>query len=255
MKKLTRSSHLIRLETPAVTINNLCFSYQSKKNTLTDINLKIGTGETVGLIGANGAGKTTLFLSICGILSSTYGEIKLFDRALQSGTFNPEIGLVFQNPDDQLFCPTVKDDIAFGPENMGISPEEVEKRISTALSLTGISHLIDRVPHHLSGGEKCMVAIASVLAMLPQIILYDEPSANLDLRARRRLIKFLQNSDETTIISSHDLELILEVCDRVILLNQGRIVSDGIPKVIMSDRVLMEANGLEVPHSLTHHHQ
>ena len=255
MKELTRSTHLIRLETPAVTIKNLCFGYQNKQNTLTDINLKINLRETVGLIGANGAGKTTLFLSICGILSPTFGEIRLFDRLVQAGTFNPEIGLVFQNPDDQLFCPTVRDDIAFGPENLGISSEEIEERVRTALSLTGISHLIDRVPHHLSGGEKCMVAIASVLAMLPQIILYDEPSANLDLQARRRLIKFLQNSEETAIISSHDLELILEVCDRVILLNQGRIVADGIPQTIMSDRVLMEANGLEVPHSLTHHHQ
>ncbi|MDJ0635489.1 MAG: ABC transporter ATP-binding protein [Xenococcaceae cyanobacterium MO_188.B29] len=254
MKELTRSSHLLKLEKPAVTISNLCFAYTDSKNTLTDINLQICAGENVGLIGANGAGKTTLFLSICGILSPTYGNIKLFDRLVQYGTFNPEIGLVFQNPDDQLFCPTVKDDIAFGPENIGLSSEEIDNRVNEALSLTGVSHLIDRVPHHLSGGEKCMVAIASVLAMNPQIILYDEPSANLDLQARRRLIKFLQTSPETTIISSHDLEMLLEVCDRLILLNQGRIIADGIPQEIMSDRILMESNGLEVPHSLTHHH-
>ena len=253
MKELTRSSHLLRLEKPAVTISNLCFAYTDNKNTLTDINLQICAGENVGLIGANGAGKTTLFLSVCGILSPTYGYIKLFDRAVQSGTFNPEIGLVFQNPDDQLFCPTVKDDIAFGPENIGLSSAEIDNRVNEALSLTGVSHLIDRVPHQLSGGEKCMVAIASVLAMNPQIILYDEPSANLDLQARRRLIKFLQTSPETTIISSHDLEMLLEVCDRLILLNQGRIIADGIPQEIMSDRILMESNGLEVPHSLTHH--
>ena len=254
MKELTRSSRLIKLETPAITISNLCFAYTENKSTLTDINLQISAGESVGLIGANGAGKTTLFLSICGILSPTYGEIKLFDRLVESGTFNPEIGLVFQNPDDQLFCPTVRDDIAFGPENMGLSPEEINNRVNEALSLTGVSHLVNRVPHQLSGGEKCMVAIASVLAMHPQIILYDEPSANLDLQARRRLINFLQASDETTIISAHDLELILEVCDRVILINQGRIIADGIPQEIMSDRILMEANGLEVPHSLTHYH-
>ncbi len=153
-----------------------------------------------------------------------------------------------------MFCPTVKDDIAFGPENMGLSPEEIAERVDTALSLTGVSHLKDRVPHHLSGGEKCMVAIASVLAMQPQIILYDEPSANLDLKARRRLIRFLKASPETIILSSHDLELVLEVCDRVILLNQGRVMADGIPQEIMSDRILMESNNLEVPHSLTHHH-
>ena len=254
MKELTRSSHLLKLEKPAVTISNLCFAYPDSNNTLTDINLQICAGENVGLIGANGAGKTTLFLSICGILSPTYGDIKLFDRPVQSGTFNPEIGLVFQNPDDQLFCPTVKDDIAFGPENIGLASAEIDNRVNEALALTGVSHLIDRVPHHLSGGEKCMVAIASVLAMNPQIILYDEPSANLDLQARRRLIKFLQTSPETTIISSHDLEMLLEVCDRLILLNQGRIIADGIPQEIMSDRILMESNGLEVPHSLTHHH-
>ena len=254
MKELTRSSRLIKLETPAITISNLCFAYTENKNTLTDINIQIALGESVGLIGANGAGKTTLFLSICGILSPTYGEIKLFDRPVQSGTFNPDIGLVFQNPDDQLFCPTVKEDIAFGPENMGLTPEVISDRVDEALSLTGVSHLIDRIPHQLSGGEKCMVAIASVLAMHPQIILYDEPSANLDLRARRRLIKFLQTSKETNIVSAHDLELIIEVCDRVIVLNQGRIIADGIPTEVMSNRSLMEANGLEVPHSLTHYH-
>ena len=255
MKELTRSLNLIGLQTTAVSISNLGFAYTHNQSTLTDINVQIASGETVGLIGANGAGKTTLFLTICGILTPTYGEIKLFEKLVEPGIFNPDIGLVFQNPDDQLLCPTVRDDIAFGPENMGLSAEEIDKRVDTALSLTGIPHLVDRIPHHLSGGEKCMVAIASVLAMLPQIILYDEPSANLDLQARRRLIKFLQNSPETTIISSHDLEMLLEVCDRVILLNQGRVVADGIPQRIMSDRILMQSNGLEVPHSLTHHHQ
>lgn len=254
MKELTRSLNLIGLQTTAVSISNLGFAYTDHKSTLTDINLQIASGETVGLIGANGAGKTTLFLTICGILTPTYGEIKLFEKLVEPGIFNPDIGLVFQNPDDQLLCPTVRDDIAFGPENMGLSVEEIDKRVDTALSLTGIPHLRDRIPHHLSGGEKCMVAIAAVLAMLPQIILYDEPSANLDLQARRRLIKFLQNSPETTIISSHDLEMLLEVCDRVILLNQGRVVADGNPQRIMSDRNLMESNGLEVPHSLTHYH-
>ena len=254
MKDLVKTANLLSLQTKAISLKNLCFSYGQERGILTDINLDIAAGETVGLIGANGAGKTTLFLTVCGILTPTYGEVKLFDRTIKPGEFNPEIGLVFQNPDDQLFCPTVRDDIAFGLENIGLSPEEVAKRIDAALSLTGVTHLADRISHHLSGGEKCMVAIAAVLAMLPQIVLYDEPSANLDLKARRRLIRFLQTSHETTIVSSHDLELILEVCDRVILLNQGRIVADGIPQVIMSDRKLMEANGLEVPHSLTHSH-
>lgn len=254
MTNLVDAVEQLSTKTKAIYINNLCFNYERERAILTDINLEIASGETVGLIGANGAGKTSLFLAICGILKPTYGEIKLFERQIQTGEFNPEIGLVFQNPNDQLFCPTVRDDVAFGLENLELSPEEIEARISAALSLTGVSHLADRISHQLSGGEKCMVAIAAVLAMLPQIVLYDEPSANLDLRARRRLIQFLKSSHETTIISSHDLELIIEVCDRVIVLNQGRVVADGIPQKIMSNSNLMEANGLEVPHSLTHYH-
>ncbi|MBE9167679.1 ABC transporter ATP-binding protein [Pleurocapsales cyanobacterium LEGE 06147] len=253
MKEIIRSAQLVTIKTAAITISNLGFAYAQNRSTLTEINLRISSGGKVGLIGANGAGKTTLFLTICGVLSPTSGEIKLFDKLVQPGKFYSEIGLVFQNPEDQLFCPTVRDDVAFGPENMGLSPREIDNRVDRALSLTGVSHLADRVPYQLSGGEKSMVAIASVIAMEPQIILYDEPSANLDLQARRRLIQFLQASQETIMISSHDLELILEVCDRVILLSGGQIVADGIPKNIMSDRLLMEANGLEVPHSLTHH--
>ena len=255
MNDLVKTANQLSLKTKAISLSNLCFSYGQDRAILTDINLEIIAGETVGLIGANGSGKTSLFLTICGIFNPTYGEVKLFDRPIKAGQFNPEIGLVFQNPDDQLFCPTVRDDIAFGLENMELSPEEVETRIDAALSLTGVTHLAERISHQLSGGEKCMVAIAAVLAMLPQIVLYDEPSANLDLRARRRLIKFLQASHETIVISSHDLELIIEVCDRVIVLNQGRIVADGIPQEIMSNTSLMEVNGLEVPHSLTHHHE
>lgn len=255
MNDLVKTANLVSLKTKALALKNLCFSYGQERAILTDINLEIAGGETVGLIGANGSGKTSLFLTICGILNPTYGEIKLFNRLIQPGQFNPEIGLVFQNPADQLFCPTVRDDIAFGLENINLSPEEVETRINEALSLTGVTHLADRISHQLSGGEKCMVAIAAVLAMLPQIVLYDEPSANLDLKARRRLIKFLQSSHETIVVSSHDLELIIEVCDRVIMLNQGRVVADGIPRVIMKDKQLMESNGLEVPHSLTHSHQ
>lgn len=255
MNDLVKTANLVSLKTKAISLSNLCFSYGQERAILTDINLEIAAGETVGLIGANGSGKTSLFLTICGILNPTYGEIKLFDRSIQPGEFNPEIGLVFQNPADQLFCPTVRDDIAFGLENIDLSPEEVETRINTALSLTGVNHLAERISHQLSGGEKCMVAIAAVLAMLPQIVLYDEPSANLDLKARRRLIKFLQSSHETIIVSSHDLELILEVCDRVVMLNQGRIVADGMPREIMKDKQLMESNGLEVPHSLTHSHE
>ena len=234
----------------AIAINNLSFSYFDRPPIINDLNLEIFAGEKVGLIGPNGAGKTTLFLLICGILSATNGEIHVCERPIQTGKFNPEIGLVFQNPNDQLFCPTVRDDVAFGPENMGLATEEVNRRVKMALALTGVSHLIDRTPHQLSGGEKCMVAIASVIAMAPKIVLYDEPSANLDLQARRRLIDFLQSAKETIFVSSHDFELILEVCDRVILLDRTRIIADGIPRKIMSNKQLMQAHSLEIPHSL-----
>ncbi|MCT7974996.1 energy-coupling factor ABC transporter ATP-binding protein [Laspinema olomoucense] len=237
----------------AIAIDELCFSYPDKADVLQNISLRIHPGDRVGLIGSNGAGKTSLFLSICGILKPISGQISLFNRPVVPGEFYPEIGLVFQNPNDQLFSASVWDDVAFGPQNMGLSGSELSDRVRTALDLTGVRDLETRPPHHLSGGQKRMVAIATVLAMQPQIILYDEPSANLDLRARRRLIHFLQTSQETLLISSHDLELILEVCDRVILMDEGRIITTGSPDVVMADAPLMEAHGLEKPHSLLRH--
>ncbi len=236
--------------TIAIKVSQLGFSYPNQLEVLQDINLTINSGERVGLIGPNGAGKSTLFLSICGILKPTAGEILLFGKPVVMGEFRPEIGLVFQNPNDQLFCPSVWDDVAFGPENMGLSETEIEHQVQEALAVTGIQKLAERVPHHLSGGEKCMVAIAGVLAMRPKLILYDEPSANLDMRSRRRLINFLQTSQETRLISSHDLELIIEVCDRVLLLDQGKLFADGNPREVMKDKRLMEAHGLEQPLSL-----
>lgn len=241
-------SYTLIKNTP-LTINNLCFSYE-KNRILEGVNLNLLEGEKVGLIGSNGAGKTTLFLLVCGLLSPQSGEIYLFDQKVEIGNFYPEIGVIFQNPDDQLFCPTVRDDICFGLENLGLESEEVQIRLQEVIELTKISHLLDCIPYQLSGGEKCMVAIASVLAMRPRLLLYDEPSANLDLKARRRLINFLKTSQQTIWISSHDLELILEVCDRLLLLNQGHIIADGSPQEILSNRELMENNQLEVPYSL-----
>ncbi len=234
----------------AIAIENLSFSYFDSLPIIQNLDLEIFAGEKVGIIGPNGAGKTTLFLLICGILLPTNGIIKLFNKQVNIGQFNPEIGLIFQNPNDQLFSATVRDDVAFGPENMGLEKAEIDRRVKIALSSTGVFHLIDRIPHQLSGGEKCMVAIASVIAMQPKIILYDEPSANLDLQARRRLIEFLQSEKETILVSSHDLELILEVCDRVILLDRTTIIANGIPSEIMSNKQLMQDHSLEVPYSL-----
>lgn len=237
----------------AIATQSLSFSYPDQPDILCNISLHIGDGERVGIIGHNGCGKTTLFMLLCGVLKPKNGSIELFGQPLKQGQFRPEVGLLFQDPDDQLFSASVWDDIAFGPQNMGLDPGEVEARINHAVDMTGIEHLLNRLPHHLSGGEKQMVAIAGLLAMTPRVILYDEPTANLDLRTRRRLIRFLQASSETMLISAHDLEFILEVCDRVILIDDGRIIADGTPKAIMGNQELMEAHGLEKPHSLIPH--
>lgn len=241
------------MQQPALVVSDLSFSYPDKPDVLREVSLEILPGERVGLIGPNGAGKTTFFLAICGVLKQSAGEIVLFGEPMRHGDFLPEIGMVFQNPDDQLFCPSVRDDIAFGPQNLGLSKEEVAARVTESLTTTGALELADRPPHHLSGGEKRMVSIAGVLAMRPRMVVYDEPSANLDSRSRRRLIRFLQASKETIFIASHDLELVLEVCDRVILMDEGRIVVNGNPREVMCDVVLMEAHGLERPHSLAPH--
>jgi len=237
----------------AIATQGLSFSYPDQPDVLCGLDLTVHEGERLGIIGHNGCGKTTLFMLLCGVLTPTAGAIALFEEPLKPGQFRPEVGLLFQDPDDQLFSASVRDDIAFGPQNMGLPPAEVNARVAQAADMTGITHLLDRLPHHLSGGEKQMVAIAGLLAMTPSIILYDEPTASLDLRTRRRLIRFLQNSTETVLISSHDLEFVLEVCDRVILIDDGHIIADGDPRAIMGDQALMEAHGLEKPHSLIPH--
>ncbi|MEM7798977.1 MAG: ABC transporter ATP-binding protein [Chloroflexota bacterium] len=238
----------------ALKIDNLNFSYPDHA-VLNDVSLSIEDGERVGIIGPNGAGKTTLFHSICGVLKPNDGTIQLYDQVVKAGKFHPAVGLVFQYPDDQIFSPTVYDDIAFGPRNMGLSDEEIAVRVEDAMGLTGISDLAERPPHHLSGGQKRMVAIAGIQAMRPKVIIYDEPSANLDIRSRRRLINFIKASHETVLLSSHDLEMVVEICNRIILIDEGVIIADGETRSIMGDQKLMEMHGLEKPHSLYLHVQ
>ena len=237
----------------ALEVSELRFSYPDMPDVLRGVSIAVRPGEKVGLIGPNGSGKTTFFLQVCGVLKPSSGQVLMFGRPVINGSFRPEVGLVFQNPDDQLFCPSVHDDVAFGPRNMGLSKEEVDCRVSDALRTVGHLDLAERPSHHLSEGEKRMVSIAGVLAMQPRLVLYDEPSANLDIRSRRKLITLLEASAETTLIASHDLELILEVCSRVLLMDEGRIVADGHPAAIMADDSLMEAHGQEKPHSLVPH--
>lgn len=234
----------------ALAIEALSFSYPDKPEVLREIDLQVKAGDRVGLIGHNGCGKTTLFMTICGVLAPTKGEICVFGRSTIPGQFYPEVGFLFQDPSDQLFSASARDDIAFAPQNMGLPAEEIDRRVRDAIALCGIEALTERPPHHLSGGEKQMVAIAGILAMRPRIVLYDEPTASLDLRARRRLIQFLQQSEETLLIASHDLEFILEVCDRVVVMEAGQIAVEGLAKEIMGDRKLMETYGLETPYSL-----
>lgn len=236
-----------------LTISGLYFSYPDGTMALEDVSLEVTRGERVGLIGPNGAGKTTLFLAICGVLGPSAGQIVVLGKPVANRDFRPDVGLVFQNPDDQLFCPSVWDDVAFGLRNMGLLKDEVEARAAEALSIVDCVELAARPVHHLSEGEKRMVSIAGVLAMQPRLVIYDEPNANLDIRSRRRVIRLLQASKETMLIASHDLELILEVCDRVVLIDRGHIIADGNPREIMGDDKLMEAHGQEKPHSLVPH--
>ncbi|RZM81875.1 energy-coupling factor ABC transporter ATP-binding protein [Leptolyngbya iicbica] len=237
----------------AIALQDLAFSYPDNPDILCGLTVDIREGERVGLIGHNGCGKTTLFMLLCGLLAPQSGTIHLFDRPVEPNQFRPELGFLFQDPEDQLFSPSVRDDIAFGPLNLGLSEAEVHERVEAALELTGIQFLANRPPHHLSGGEKQMVAIAGLMAMCPRVLLYDEPTASLDMRTRRRLIQFLQRSDETLLLASHDLEFLLEVCDRVLLIDEGRLIADGNPVDIMGDQALMEKHGLEKPHSLMPH--
>ncbi|MFC1950959.1 energy-coupling factor ABC transporter ATP-binding protein [Chloroflexota bacterium] len=238
---------------PVLVASELSFSYPDRPDVLSKFNIEINPGEKVGLVGPNGSGKTTFFLLVCGVLKPAEGDILLFNNTVRSGEFCPDVGLVFQNSDDQLFSPSVWEDVAFGPQNMGLSAEEIEKRVKTALEATGCIALSERPVHHLSQGEKRMVAIAGVLSMHPRLLIYDEPSANLDIRSRRRLIKMLQESEHATLVASHDLEMVLEICHRVVLIDQGNIVADGKPDDIFSNEELMEAHGQERPHSLIPH--
>jgi len=234
-------------------VSGLSFRYSDQLTVLQGVDFTAAAGERVGIIGPNGAGKTTLFMLVCGLLKPAAGGIHVLGKPVVPGNFRPEIGMVFQNPDAQLFCPSVMEDVAFGPRNLGLSGDEVNARVRSALEVVGIGDLGQRPPHNLSGGEKRLVAIAGVLAMRPKLVIYDEPTSNLDIRYRRRVIRLIQSSRDTMLIASHDLEFILEVCHRVILLDNGCVVADGNPREIMRDHELMEAHGLETPHSLIPH--
>ncbi|MFU8823587.1 energy-coupling factor ABC transporter ATP-binding protein [Yoonia sp.] len=219
---------------------------------LHDVSLQMAAGERVGLIGPNGAGKTSLMLCLTGVVRPTDGTVQMDGSTLSPGGFHRDMGFVFQQADDQLFSPTVAEDVAFGARNLGLTGKALEAAVNAAMDRVGITPLADRPVHHLSGGEKRLACLAGVLVMEPRLLLLDEPSAALDLRNRRRLIELLRSMDQAMLIASHDLELVLELCPRVILIDDGHIMAGGPARDILGDAGLMARHGQEVPHSLTH---
>lgn len=235
---------------PAISLRGLCSGHSSQAY-LRGIDWHVQPGQRVGLVGPNGAGKTTLFLTLAGVIPPRAGEALVGGQDLCSQQGRRKVpgvlGLVMQDPDDQLLEPSVWDDIALGPTCQGLSPEEVKSRVESALAVTGLESHADRVPQKLSVGEKKRVALAGVLARRPGIILLDEPTAGLDPRGRRELIRLLKDLDATLVIATHDLELVLEICQETAVLDTGRLVASGPPGKLLADPVLMETHGLEVP--------
>jgi cobalt/nickel transport system ATP-binding protein len=240
-----------------VDFRDVRYHYPDGTAALNGVTFRITHGESVGIVGANGAGKSTLLLHMNGYLMPSSGTVTIGDVLLQKGTakeIRRRVGVVFQNPDDQLFMPTVFDDVAFGPLNLGLDEASVRERVDQALRQVNGLALKDKPPHHLSGGQKSAVAIASVIAMEPDILVMDEPAANLDPKARRSLISLLKSFSHTKIVASHDLDLILDVCDRCIVIRDGVVAADGTAEEVLSDKCLLEENNLELPLSLQRHH-
>ncbi|MDH4128911.1 MAG: energy-coupling factor ABC transporter ATP-binding protein [Spirochaetota bacterium] len=234
----------------ALEINNLTFSYPDKEKVINNISFELNIKDSLAIIGPNGAGKTTLFYLISGILKPFGGSIISLNKAVKYKEFNRNIGFVFQNPDDQLFSSTVYDDIAFGLINIGYSNDDIDKKVNNILNRLSYRNLIDRPSQHLSAGEKRMISLAAVIAIEPEILILDEPTSHLDMRSRRMLIQFLKETHITKIIASHDLEFLLELCDKTLLLDEGSIIKYDNTNEIMTNEKLMTEHGLEVPHSI-----
>ena len=236
-----------------IDFKDIFFRYPDGTEALKGVSFRITHGESVGLVGANGAGKSTLLLQMNGYMLPSSGVINIGGVELTKNTrqdIRKKVGVVFQNPDDQLFMPTVFDDVAFCPLNLGMSNERVTDRVNSALQTIGCLDLAAKPPHHLSADKKRAVSIATVLAMEPDILAMDEPSSNLDPKSRRDLIGLLQEFKHTKIIASHDLDLILEVCERCLVIKNGMIVADGCVSDILTNQLLLEENHLELPLSL-----
>jgi len=240
---------------PVIVIEDVTYRYPDGTEALRGVSLAVERGQCLGLIGPNGAGKSTLLLHLNGILRGD-GAVRVDGLEVAKknlGEVRRRVGVIFQDSDDQLFMPTVFDDVAFGPLNMGLAEDEVRRRVTRALRVVGKEGFEERAPYHLSGGEKRAVAIATVLAMDPRVLVMDEPTSSLDHRSRRALIELLKGLDITKIITTHDLELVLELCDRCVLMNEGRVQADGPAREILGDAELLGRYGMEVPHSMVPH--
>ncbi len=233
-----------------IEFRQVSFSYEADRPVLSDLSFRIREGESVGLIGANGAGKSTVMKVLLGLVPCVQGEVLVDGLRVGKDTLaevRRRLGFVLQDPDDQMFMPTVSEDLMFGPMNYGLSREEAEKRADEALERLGQKELKHRYNHRISGGEKRMAAIAVILAMDPAVILMDEPTASLDPCNRRAVIRAIGQLLQTKIVTSHDLDMILETCDRVLLLSDGALAADGPAEEILRDRELLEAHRLELP--------
>ncbi len=235
---------------PALEVTGLAFAYPGGTQALFGVDLSIGRGERVALLGPNGAGKTTLVLHLNGVHDAQAGWVRVGGLPVVKEHLREirrRVGIVFQDPDDQLFMPTVRDDVAFGPANLGLRGDELDERVSEALAAVGMEDVTDRAPHHLSFGQRRRVAVATVLAMRPEILVLDEPSSNLDPAGRRELADILLSLGITMFMVTHDLPYALQLCPRSLVMNEGRIVADGATREILADQALMAANRLELP--------
>lgn len=231
-------------------VEHVSFSYEKESPVLKDITFYAKENDSIGIIGANGVGKSTILKLLVGLNINYEGSIRIEDIPIQKATLKKireRIGYVFQDSDSQLFMSSVYEDVAFAPRNYGLPADEVERRVDRALKMVDIEHLKNKQIYKLSGGEKKLASIATILSMTPDVILMDEPSMSLDPRNRRNIIRILNQFDHLKIIASHDLDMIMDTCNRTILLSDGKIIKDGNTKEILTDKKLLEANGLELP--------
>jgi cobalt transport protein ATP-binding subunit len=254
-----RHPHTHEPETPAegaeggrsiVVIEHLHFRYPDGTEALRGVDLRVDRGEKVALVGPNGAGKSSLLLHLNGIHLATHGSVTIDGTTIDAGNrkrVRATTGLVFQDPDDQLFCPTVGEDVAFGPIHMGVPAEEIHGRVERALAAVGLVGFERRIPHRLSLGQRKRAALATVLSMDPSILVFDEPTAGLDPRGRREIMRLMAGLSQTLLVSTHDMAMVWETFPRVVILDEGRVVADGPTSVILDDATLLEAHGLERP--------